>query len=74
MAYQIENVVFVLLQTMGHRVVVQTAPAVRMGRLAVDRGFQEQGLGDALLADALERATRSKIAALSLMVDAEDES
>jgi hypothetical protein len=45
MAYQVENGVFVLLQTMGHRVVVQTAPAVRMGRLAVDRAptFVQQG-------------------------------
>ena len=51
-----------------------SVPAVRMGRLAVDRGFQGQGLGGALLADALERAARSEIAAFSLLVDAKDES
>jgi len=51
-----------------------SVPAVRMGRLAVDRRFQGQGLGAALLADALERAARSEIAAFSLLVDAKDES
>lgn len=50
-----------------------TVPAVRMGRLAVDQEFTGQGLGGALLADALERAARSEIAAFALMVDAKDE-
>jgi GNAT superfamily N-acetyltransferase len=50
-----------------------TVPAVRMGRLAVDQGFKGQGLGGALLADALDRAARSEIAAYALMVDAKDE-
>ncbi|MDH2431060.1 GNAT family N-acetyltransferase [Pokkaliibacter sp. MBI-7] len=50
-----------------------TVPAVRMGRLAVDQAFKGQGLGGALLADALERAVRSEIAAYALMVDAKDE-
>lgn len=50
-----------------------TVPAVRMGRLAVDRAFKGQGLGGALLADALDRAARSEIAACALMVAAEDE-
>lgn len=49
-----------------------TVPAVRMGRLAVDQAFQGHGLGGALLADALDRATRSEIAAYALMVDAKD--
>lgn len=49
-----------------------TVPAVRMGRLAVDRDFQGQGLGSALLADALDRAARAEIAAFALMVDAKD--
>ena len=49
-----------------------TVPALRMGRLAVDEAFSGQGLGGALLADALERATRSEIAAYALMVDAKD--
>ncbi len=50
-----------------------TVPAVRMGRLAVDQAFKGQGLGGALLADALDRAGRSEIAAYALMVDAKDE-
>lgn len=47
-------------------------PAVRMGRLAVDRNFRKQGLGGALLADALSRAYTSDIAAYALLVDAKD--
>lgn len=47
-------------------------PAVRMGRLAVDQDFKGQGLGGALLADALERCIRSDIAAYALVVDAKD--
>ena len=50
-----------------------TVPAVRMGRLAVDQAFKGHGLGGALLADALDRAARSEIAAFALMVDAKDE-
>ena len=50
-----------------------TVPAVRMGRLAVDQAFKGLGLGGALLADALDRAVRSEIAAYALMVDAKDE-
>ena len=50
-----------------------TVPAVRMGRLAVDQAFKGQGLGSAMLADALERTARSEIAAFALMVDAKDE-
>ena len=50
-----------------------TVPAVRMGRLAVDQGFKKQGLGGALLADALHRAARSEVAAFALMVDAKDD-
>ncbi|KON81255.1 GNAT family N-acetyltransferase [Azoarcus sp. PA01] len=50
-----------------------TVPAVRMGRLAVDQAFKGQGLGGALLADALARAACSEIAAYALMVDAKDE-
>jgi len=51
-----------------------SVPAVRMGRLAVDQEFKGQGLGGALLADALVRATSSEIAAYALVVDAKDES
>lgn len=50
-----------------------SVPAVRMGRLAVDRAFKGQGLGGALLADALHRCAHSEIAAFALMVDAKDE-
>jgi GNAT superfamily N-acetyltransferase len=50
-----------------------TVPAVRMGRLAVDLAFKGQGLGGALLADALERATHPGIAAHALMADAKDD-
>lgn len=48
-------------------------PAVRMGRLAVDRKFKGQGLGGALLADALNRALVSDIAAYAMLVDAKDD-
>jgi predicted GNAT family N-acyltransferase len=50
-----------------------TVPAVRMGRLAVDQSFRNKGLGGALLADALNQAARSEIAAYAMMVDAKDE-
>ncbi|MFT3742547.1 MAG: GNAT family N-acetyltransferase [Gammaproteobacteria bacterium] len=49
-----------------------TVPAVRMGRLAVDEAFKGQGLGGALLADAISRTCRSEIAAYALIVDAKD--
>ena len=45
-----------------------------MGRLAVHVDFKGLGLGGALLADALDRAVRSDIAAYALVVDAKDES
>ena len=48
-------------------------PAVRMGRLAVDQTFRGQGLGSALLADALARAAHSEIAAFAMTVDAKDQ-
>ena len=50
-----------------------SVPAVRLGRLAVDQNFQGQGLGGALLADALDRAIRSEIAAYAMVVDAKDD-
>ncbi|WP_322997206.1 GNAT family N-acetyltransferase [Castellaniella sp.] len=50
-----------------------TVPAVRMGRLAVDQAFKGQGLGGALLADALDRAARAEIAAFAMTVDAKDD-
>ena len=50
-----------------------SVPAVRMGRLAVHRRFQGQGLGGVLVADALMRALRAEIAAFALIVDAKDD-
>lgn len=47
-------------------------PAVRLGRLAVDRSLRGQGYGGALLADALQRAAHADIAAYALLVDAKD--
>lgn len=44
-----------------------------MGRLAVDKQFKGQGLGGALLADALDRAASSEIAAFALIVNAKDD-
>jgi ribosomal protein S18 acetylase RimI-like enzyme len=50
-----------------------TVPAIRMDRLAVDRADRNQGLGAALLADALARSIDSGVAAFALVVDAKDE-
>lgn len=49
-----------------------SVPVVRMGRLAIDQAFKGQGLGGALLADALTRVIRAEIAAYALVVDAKD--
>ena len=48
-------------------------PAARIGRLAVDVSMRGQGLGGALLADALLRAARSEIAVHAAIVDAKDD-
>ena len=50
-----------------------SVPTVRMGRLAIDQDFKGQGLGGAMLADALARAARSEIAAYAMLVDAKNE-
>jgi len=50
-----------------------SVPAIRMGRLAVDGAFKGQGLGGALLANALRRAIASDIPAAVLIVDAKDD-
>ncbi|MHB2017647.1 MAG: GNAT family N-acetyltransferase [Candidatus Xenobia bacterium] len=42
-------------------------------RLAVDRRFGRQGLGTALVVDALARAARAESAIFALLVDAKDE-
>jgi GNAT superfamily N-acetyltransferase len=48
-------------------------PAIRLGRLAVAIASRGQGLGAALLWDAMERAARVEIGAFALLVDAKDE-
>jgi GNAT superfamily N-acetyltransferase len=50
-----------------------SVPTVLMGRLAVDRTFRGQGLGGALLADALYRSAHTGIGAYAMLVDAKDE-
>ena len=48
-------------------------PAVRIGRLAVAKKFQGQGLGSTLLANAAFRILRSDIAAFAITIDAKDD-
>ena len=50
-----------------------TVPAVRIGRLAVDRQLQGEGLGAALLADAVRRTLQAPPAAYALLVDAKND-
>lgn len=50
-----------------------TIPAVRVGRLAVDRRFRGRGLGAALLADAARRTLEAPPAAFALVVDAKND-
>jgi ribosomal protein S18 acetylase RimI-like enzyme len=50
-----------------------TVPATRLGRLAVASDAAGQGLGGALLADAVHRALRAEIASFAMIVDAKDE-
>jgi ribosomal protein S18 acetylase RimI-like enzyme len=44
-----------------------------MGRLAVDQRFRGQGLGAALIVDAIARAMRAERAIFALVVDAKDD-
>jgi GNAT superfamily N-acetyltransferase len=48
-------------------------PAVLLGRLAVTRPYQGQGLGGILLADALKRTSRAEFGVFAMVVDAKDE-
>lgn len=48
-------------------------PAVLLGRLAVATAHQGKGLGGALLADAILRASRAEVMAYAMVVDAKDE-
>lgn len=47
-------------------------PVARLGRLAVDRTYQGQKLGAALLADAVARTVAADVAAYAIVVDAKD--
>ena len=49
-------------------------PAVLLGRLAVARHYQGQGLGGILLADALRRTSHAEFGVFAMVVDAKDES
>jgi GNAT superfamily N-acetyltransferase len=49
------------------------APAVLLGRLAVTRHYQGQGIGGMLLADALKRTSRAEFGVFAMLVDAKDE-
>jgi ribosomal protein S18 acetylase RimI-like enzyme len=48
-------------------------PAALLGRLAVARSYQGQGLGGVLLADALKRSARAEMGVFAMVVDAKDE-
>lgn len=48
-------------------------PVILLGRLAVDEEFAGKGYGGALLADAIQRALRSDLAAYALFTHAKDE-
>lgn len=50
-----------------------SVPVAKMGRLAVDKSFQGQRLGAALLWDAVMRSLRSEVAVFALVVDAKDD-
>ncbi|MDX2200812.1 MAG: GNAT family N-acetyltransferase [Phycisphaerae bacterium] len=50
-----------------------SVPAVRIGRLAIDCGYQGRRLGGSLLFDAIDRTRRSGIAAFAVVVDAKSE-
>src|ERR1035438_2154580 len=48
-------------------------PAVRIGRLAVDRRFQRRGLGELMLMNAVHRTSQDAAAAFALLVDAKND-
>jgi ribosomal protein S18 acetylase RimI-like enzyme len=50
-----------------------TLPAVRIGRLAVDRRFQRRGLGELMLMNAVHRTMQDAAAAFALLVDAKND-
>ena len=50
-----------------------SVPAIRLGRLAVSRDFQGQGIGSLLLMDAMRRALENPVAWMAFLVDAKDD-
>jgi GNAT superfamily N-acetyltransferase len=50
-----------------------TLPAVRIGRLGVDRRFQRRGLGELMLMNAVHRTIQDAAAAFALLVDAKND-
>jgi ribosomal protein S18 acetylase RimI-like enzyme len=50
-----------------------TLPAVRIGRLAVNKEFQGRGLGAAMLMNAVHRTMQDAAAAFTLLVDAKND-
>ncbi|WP_352905274.1 GNAT family N-acetyltransferase [Mesorhizobium sp. M0816] len=48
-------------------------PAILVGRLAVDAGYQRRRVGSALIVDALRRSVSAAPAAFALIVDAKDD-
>jgi len=50
-----------------------TLPAVRIGRLAVNREFQGRGLGATLLMDAMRRSMKLPPAVYAVLVDAKND-
>jgi ribosomal protein S18 acetylase RimI-like enzyme len=50
-----------------------TLPAVRIGRLAVQRAFQGRGLGEMLLMDAMRRCMKVPPAVYAVLVDAKND-
>ena len=48
-------------------------PATLLGRLAVDKRYRGEGLGEMLLMDALYRSFQNEIATVAVVVDAKDD-
>lgn len=64
-----------LPETLAKRLPRYPVPAALIGRLAVDRRYQRQGVGSLLLADAIKRVFRASgaLAVYAIVVDAKDE-
>lgn len=60
---------------LARRLPRRPAPATLLGRLAVDRRYRNQGIGSALLSDALSRAllASASVGSMAVIVDAKDD-